>query len=80
VHLVDTYYANITVKCCGSAFVNLKLKLVAVRKAKDPQSFKGTPQQTELLFILTTREGYGWTGRHLKLDLQIFCSKKFGPF
>jgi hypothetical protein len=70
---------HITVMCCGSAFVNHTLKLVAVRKAKQPQSFKGTPEQTELLSILTTRDGYGWTGRHLKLDLQVFFSKMFGP-
>jgi hypothetical protein len=65
--------------CCGSAFVNHILTLVAVRKAKEPQSFKGTPEQTELLSILTTRDRYGWIGRHLKLDLQVFCSKKFEP-
>jgi hypothetical protein len=69
----------ITVMCCGSAFVNHTLILVAVRKAKEPQSFKGKPEKTELLSILTTREGYGWIGRHLKLDLQVLCSKKFWP-
>ena len=72
----------ITVTYCGSEFVNhthTNRLLVAVRKVKKPQSFKGTPQQTELLSILTTREVYGWTGRQLKLDLQVLCSKKFGP-
>jgi hypothetical protein len=69
----------ITVTCCGSVFVNHTLILVAVRKAKEPLSFKGTPEQTELLSILTTREGHGWIGRQLKLDLQVLSSKKFGP-
>ena len=65
--------------CCGSEFVDHTLTLVAVRKAKEPLSFKGTPEHTELLSTLTTREGYGWIGRHLKLDLLVLCSKKFGP-
>jgi hypothetical protein len=69
---------HVTVMCCGNAFVNHKLKLVAFRNTKEPQSFKGTPQQTQLLSILTTRKGHGWIGRHWKLDPQVFCSKKFG--
>jgi len=69
----------ITVMCCGSAFVNHTPILLAVRKAKEPQSFEGSPEQTELLSIVTTREGYGWIRRHLQLDLQGLCSKKFGP-
>jgi hypothetical protein len=48
----------IAVMCCGSAFVNHTLILVAVIKAKEPLSFKGTPEHTKLLSILITREGY----------------------
>ena len=68
----------VTVMCCGSAFVNHTLIFVAVRKAKELQSFKGTPEQTELLSNLTTTQGYGWIGRHLKLDLQVRVLKSLG--